>query len=90
MSNYSFGSNYPQVKRPLFTVKQPRGQPKSKWQNYIPDLACSGLGVKPAELAEVATRHETTPNSIGADVAWLPKRKRSFKHEWMNTYRICN
>ena len=36
------------------TGKQPRGRPKPRWSNCIPDLAWSRLGVEPAVLSEIA------------------------------------
>ena len=34
------------------------GRPKTRWRDYITDLAWSRLGVEPAELSEIAGNHE--------------------------------
>jgi len=40
------------------TGKQPRGRPRTRWRDYISDLAWSRLGVEPAELPEIAVDRE--------------------------------
>ena len=34
--------------------KRPRSRPRIRWSDYISNLPCSGLGVKPTELSEIA------------------------------------
>ena len=34
--------------------KRPRGQPRTRWRNYVEDLAWSRLGIPPAKLPLVA------------------------------------
>ena len=36
------------------TGKRSRGRPRTRWINYISDLACPPLCVEPAELSEIA------------------------------------
>jgi len=43
------------------TGKQPKVCPRTKWRDYISDLAWSRLGVEPAELSEIA---------VDRDVFW--------------------
>jgi len=38
--------------------KRPRGRPRTRWSDYIADLAWSRLGVEPAELLEIAVDRE--------------------------------
>ena len=34
--------------------KKPRGRPRTRWRNYVKDLAWSRLGIPPAKLPLVA------------------------------------
>jgi len=47
-----------QVLMPTSTGKQPRSNPRTRWIGYISELAQSRLGVKPAELSEIAFDRE--------------------------------
>jgi len=40
------------------TEKQPRGRPRTRWCDYISDLAWSQIHVEPAELSEIAENRE--------------------------------
>ena len=43
-----------QLMNALTSVKRPRGQPRTYWQNYVKDLAWSHLRILPAKLPLVA------------------------------------
>ena len=67
--------------------KRPRGRPRTRWRDFISDLAWSCLGVERAELSEIA---------VDRDVFWvhlgllppqlLPKEKRA--RIWVNEW-VC-
>ena len=38
----------------LPTGKSPRGRPRTRWRNYVRNLAWSRLGIQPAKLPLVA------------------------------------
>ena len=43
-----------QLRDALPSGKRPREQPRTRWRNYVEDLACSRLGILPAKLPLVA------------------------------------
>ena len=45
--------------------KRPRGRPRTRWRDYISDLAWSSLGVEPAELSEIAVDREVFKVFLG-------------------------
>jgi len=53
-----------------FTRKRFRGRPKTRWSDYISDLAWSCLGVEPAELSKVAENGEVFPGLSMGNVPW--------------------
>ena len=72
------------------TGKRPRGRPKTRWSDYISDLAWSRLGVEPAELPEITVDREVFRILLGL----LPPRS-SLQEKgawwWMNAqpFRYC-
>jgi len=60
------------------TGKRPRGRSRSRWSDYISDLAWSRLGVEPAALPEIAVDSE-----IFRVLRLLPSRpsQRKIRHE---------
>jgi len=47
------------------TEKRFRGHPRPRWGDYISDLAWSRIGVKPAELSEIAVDREVFQVLLG-------------------------
>ena len=47
-------ANSKATSRCSFKWQKPRGQPRTRWQNYVEELAWSHLGIPPAELPLVA------------------------------------
>jgi len=47
-----------QVLLDISTGKRARGRPRTRWRDYISDVACYHLGVEPAELFEIAVDRE--------------------------------
>ena len=45
--------------------KRPKGRPRTRWCDYISDLAWSRLGVEPAELSEVAENRDVFRELLG-------------------------
>ena len=43
-----------QLMNALPNGKRPRGEPKTRWRNYVEDLAWSRLGIAPAKFPLVA------------------------------------
>jgi len=56
------------------TGKRVSGLPRTRWRDYISDLAWSRLGVNPAELSEIAVYCEVF------GLATLPKEKLGTKN----------
>jgi len=54
-----------QVLLVALTRKRHRGQPRTRWCDCISDLALSRLGVKPAELSDIAENHEVFQDFLG-------------------------
>jgi len=68
------------------TGKQPRGRPRTKWSDYISDLARYRRGVDPAEISEIADVCEVFRVLAGL----LPRRFYSKKKrigKWMNIFK---
>jgi len=59
---------------------QPQRSSKDRWRDYISDLACSRLGVEPAELSEITVDREVFRVLLGLlPPAALPKGKAGTK-----------
>jgi len=56
MARISQGRLARQLLLAIHMRKWPRGRTRTRWSNYISDLACSRHGVEPAELSEASTR----------------------------------
>jgi len=70
------------------TGKRPRGRPRTRWRDYISDLAWSRLCLEPAELFEIATDCEVFRVLLGLLTPRIsPNEKRARK--WVNEW-ICN
>jgi len=61
------------------TGKRPKVCPRTRWRDYISDLAWSRLGVEPAELSEIAVDREVFRVPRAAVPATLPKGKAGTK-----------
>ena len=64
--------------------KRLRGCPRTRWRDYISELAWSRLGVEPAELSEIAVDREVFQVFLGMlspPPSWGNKRV----WKWMNT-----
>jgi len=69
------------------TGKRPRVRLRTRWRDYISNLAWSCLGVEPAVLSEIAVDHEVFRVLLG----WLPSRlspKKKRARKWVNEW-VC-
>ena len=65
------------------TGKRPRCRPKTRWSDYISDLARFRLGVEPADLSEIADDREVFRVLLGLLLPQpSPEEKQTWK--WMN------
>jgi len=67
------------------TGKWPRVRPRTRWCDYISDLAWSRLGVEPAELAEIAVDREVFRVILGCCPRASVQRKRCQKAQTKNS-----
>jgi len=51
--------------------KRPRGRPRTKWSDYISELAWTSLGVESAKLSDIAVDREVFPVLLAAAHATL-------------------
>ena len=58
------------------TEKWPRVRPRTRWNDYIPDLAQSRLGVERAELSEIAVDCEEFQVPLGLLPPRLSQKKK--------------
>jgi len=68
------------------TGKQPKLCPRTRWRDYISDLAWSSLGVEPAELSEISVDREVFWDLLGLQPPRLSrkeKRARKWENEWV-------
>jgi len=61
------------------TEKRSGGRPRSRWSDCTSDLACSFLGVEPAELSEIAADHGIFRELQGCRPRDPPERKACIK-----------
>jgi len=64
-----------QVLLATLTGKRSRGRPRTRWSDYISDLAWSRLGIKPEELSEIAIDCEVSRDLGLLPLATLPRGK---------------
>jgi len=68
------------------TGKRPKVCPRTRRRNYISDLACSLLGVEPAELSDISVDREVFRVLLGLQPLRLSrteKRARKWENEWV-------
>ena len=63
------------------TGKRPWVRPRTKWRDYISDLAWSRLGVEPAELSEIVVDREVFRVLLGLLPPRLSRRKSGHENE---------
>jgi len=68
--------------------KRPRGRPRTRWRDYISDLAWFRVGVEPAELSEISVDLEVFRDLPGLlPPAVLPRGKAGMKSESSSSKR---
>jgi len=78
----------PAVKRSTPTGKQPRGSPRTKWREYISDLAWPRFGLEAEELSEIDVDREVFRVLLGLLLLRIsPKDKRA--QNWVSQW-VCN
>jgi len=60
---------------------QPRGRPRTRWSDYISDLAWSHLGAEPADLFEIAVDSEVFQAHLGLLPCDPSQRKSRHKNK---------
>ena len=67
----------------LTSIKRPRGQPRTCWQNYIEDLAWSRLGIPPAKLPLVARDRDAWRSQLEL-LPLQPQKDKQAKENTLN------
>ena len=58
------------------TGKRPKVRPRTRWRDYISNLAWSRLGVETAELSEISVDRELFPALLGLQPPRLSRKEK--------------